>query len=70
MKRKLDLVTPITRADGLTQSKVELDYVYIHEESITVYTKQGNTVTLAMTPALQDFVDKLEDKVKSKLENP
>lgn len=70
MKRKLDLATPITRDDGMSQTKVELDYVYIHEDKLTVYTKQGNAVTLAINPVLQDFVDKLEDKVKAKLENP
>jgi hypothetical protein len=70
MKRIMDLAISIDRGNGLQQSKVELDYLYIHNDSITVYTKQGNTVTISMNLALEKFVEKLEDVVKEKLETP
>jgi hypothetical protein len=68
MKRKIDLSAPIDRGDGIHQSKVELDYVYIHDDSFSVYTKQGNVVIFKMNPARQAFVDMLEDAVKNRLE--
>lgn len=70
MKRKLDLTTPIDRGDGLQQTKVEIDYIYVHDDSLTVYTKQGNSININMTPAMDNFIEKLEDKLKEKLETP
>lgn len=67
MKRKMDLVTPIVRGDGLTQSKVEIDFLYIHDDHLMVYTKQGNNVRLEISDKMQAFIDKLEDKVLEKL---
>lgn len=70
MKRKLDLATAFDRGDGFYQSKVELDYIYVHDDSFTVYTKQGNSIPFPMNAARQAFLEKLEDAVKEKLETP
>jgi hypothetical protein len=70
MKRKLDLATPIDRGNGLQQTKVEIDYIYVHDDSLTVYTKQGNSISLPMTPTRQGYLEKLEDAIKEKLETP
>ena len=70
MKRKLDLSSPIDRGNGLQQNKVEIDYIYVHDDSLDVYTKQGNTISIPMNPARQTFIEKLEDAIKAKLETP
>lgn len=68
MKRQLDLAAPFDRGNGLSQSKVELDYIYIHDDSFTVFTKQGNSISFPMNAQRQAFVEKLEDAVKDHLE--
>jgi hypothetical protein len=70
MKRQLELSKPIDRGNGLQQAKVEIDYIYVHEDSVTVYTKQRNSIAINMTPAMDNFIEKLEDKLKEKLETP
>jgi hypothetical protein len=70
MKRQLDLSVPISRGNGLQQTKVEIDYIYVHDDSVTVYTKQGNSIVINMTPAMDKFIEKLEDAIKEKLEIP
>lgn len=68
MKRKLTLNNPIDRGDGLQQSKVEIDYIYVHDDYLAVHTKQGNVVHLEMTSLREKIVEKIEDDIKEKLE--
>jgi hypothetical protein len=70
MKRQLDLSAPIDRGNGLQQTKLEIDYIYVHDDSVAVYTKQGNSIVINMTPAMDKFIEKLEDVIKEKLETP
>ena len=66
--RILDLSAAPQRNDGLVQNKVELNYIYIHDDHLTVYTKQGNVLNFPINANRQLFIDRLEDAVKNRLE--
>jgi hypothetical protein len=63
-KRSLTLTNPKDRGNGLTQTKIELNYAYINSDSFTVYTVQGNTITVPFDVPLQNFLIALEDAAK------
>lgn len=67
-KRKLNLNSPKNRNDGLTQTSFEINYIYVNDNDLTIHTKQGNVVTLAMKPKYQKFIDDVEDEIKISLE--
>jgi hypothetical protein len=67
-KRRLNLATPFPRDNGMTQTQVELDYIYIHDDHIAVFTKQGNVISLPITPGRQTMIDNLEDAIKARLD--
>lgn len=62
-KRNQLLTTPKALASGIVQTSVEVDYVYIHDNEIVVYTKQGNCVNIPVIPAIQAVITKIEDAV-------
>lgn len=61
--RKMVLANPKAVKDGVVASAVEVDYIYFHKDTITVYTKQGLSKTLPynskITKALADIEDDL-----------
>lgn len=67
-KRKLNLNAPVDRGNGLNQTQVELDYAYFHEDTITVYTKQGNVINVPINPQRQNLINNLEDAAKASIE--
>ena len=69
-KRKLALSGAINLGNGVQQTNVEINYIYVNDDSLTIYTKQGNVIELPMNAARQLFIDKIEDALKSKLETP
>lgn len=69
MSKKIkNLVAPKTRPDGLVQSNFVLSNIMINGDDLTVYTLQGNIVTLPMTPKRQKMIDDIEDDVKDVLD--
>ncbi len=68
MKRQLDLPTPKELGDGITQTKVEINYVYFLPAEFVVYTKQGNVVHIPVDVGGQGFIEKLENAVVAALQ--
>ena len=67
-KKTKNLTTPKTRGDGLIQNNFILSHVAINSEDITVYTVQGNIVSLPMNARRQKMIDDIEDDVKDALD--
>lgn len=70
MKRKMELCEAIDRVDGLSQCAFEINYIYVHDDTLNVFTKQGNSVSIDITKEMQSTLESIEDAVKHKLENP
>ncbi len=55
-------------SNGLQQTKITIDYIYVYEDRVNIHTKQGNILPVPMNSYLQAFLDTVGTASKVVLE--
>ena len=69
-KQLKTLANPISREEGVSITKLEIDYVYFHDTSMQVYFKQGPSIAVPYTPAILKAFKDLEDVSFQAIDKP
>jgi hypothetical protein len=64
MKQNMLLDNPVDRGNGLTQTHLLVDYIYVLDNSLRFHSVQGNAIEIPLDVTLQGYLTAIENAAK------